>query len=396
MRCDEVTLTYADLMTHSRRLARELSAIGAPAESIIALMLHRTEDIAVAQLGVMMACCAFLPLDVKWPGARLAAILEDSGCSYVVLHESHRNLIPTTFVGSVIAVRNDTRLSSFTAGAQVSDFSSARPDLAAYVIYTSGTTGKPKGVVVEHCQVYNSLKAWQAILGRHACVKYAFTANYVFDATLYQLYTPLISGGCAVVCQDIFCMPEDVVVFDTVASVLALLPHVPAAAEVVVQGGEAMTLAACMNLASLKDIPTLNGYGPTEAAVAVAHKWVDTDALNITGAPHTNCQLHIVDPIVMQLQPLGVPGELCIGGLQVARGYLNRPDLTSQKFIACPWDQAVGRLYRTGDLMRWLPSGELEFHGRIDSQVKIRGFRIELGEIEARDLVAQLYFCPNE
>ena len=126
----------------------------------------------------------------------------------------------------------------------------------------------------------------------------------------------------------------------------------------------------------------VNLYGPTEAAVGITPKWVDNGQIHNIGAPHFNSQCHVVDPETLQVQPVGVSEKLLAGGIQVARGYLNRPDLTSEKFIHCPWDMDLGRLYRSANLLRWLPCGQLAIHGRMNSQIKLRGFRIKLGEVE--------------
>ena len=382
VRCGNATLTYKDLMVRARELAGSILATGAALESKIALLLSRTEDVIVAQMGVMLAGCAFLPLESTWPDSRIAVILEDAGCLCIVLHERHRQLIPSAFKGAVISIDVEDDRRGASVGNQQVPAAFPHPDNAAYVLYTSGTTGTPKGVVVEHRNVHNAIISYLGIFGLHACTKWAYTCSYVFDVTFLEVYTPLVSGGSVIVCNDPFSMPDDAVVFGSVASALALLPQVPAAAEVAVQIGEAFTPAAVSNVRAVPKL--LNAYGPTEAAVTITYKWVEGYACDTIGVLHPNCQCHIVDPETLQLQPLGVLGELLIGGTQVARGYLKRPELTAEKFINCPWNDDPGRLYRTGDLARWLPCGELAFHGRIDSQVKLRGFRIELGEVEVR------------
>eukprot|EP00811_Abedinium_folium_P004616 NODE_1424_length_2481_cov_3.740867.p1 GENE.NODE_1424_length_2481_cov_3.740867~~NODE_1424_length_2481_cov_3.740867.p1 ORF type:complete len:789 (+),score=157.65 NODE_1424_length_2481_cov_3.740867:356-2368(+) len=350
----------------------------------------------------MRAGGAFLPLDTKAPPERVGFLCQDSGCRHAVLHEEFRSALSDAadVTTMIVGPAHNDKWHGLAEQPEPAR-NSPQSDNLVYVIYTSGTTGKPKGVLIEHRHVQNYVLAYVRKAHTESLAVVAFNAAYFFDASIGDLYPPLVSGGSVLICENILSMPDTVSHFWGVASALATLPRVPCATTLVTQGGEAMSAAAIRNI-KVDALPAgtappriMNLYGPTECAVGCTYAWVEDEFVNI-GHPEPNCQCHIVDPDTLRLQPVAVPGEMLIGGVQVGRGYLNRPDVTASKFIVYPWDERLGRVYRSGDLMKWLPCGELAFLGRIDFQVKLRGRRIELGEIESalsgqgRDVVVLL------
>jgi amino acid adenylation domain-containing protein/non-ribosomal peptide synthase protein (TIGR01720 family) len=394
----DVRVTYGELEARSNQLAAYLQALGVGPDILVGLALHRTPDLVVGILGILKAGGAYVPLDPSYPVERLAFMLEDSAAHVVLTQESIGDELPA--LGMM--VRLDADWPVIAAGSTEPLPPSAGPDNLAYVIYTSGSTGKPKGVLVEHRGLTNYLtwavRAYDAASGRGAPVH----SSVSFDLTVTGLFAPLLSG------TTVELVPEDREI-DALAAALAgggfsLVKITPAHLEVLNQlvpaekaagatrafviGGEALSWEAIAFWREHAPATRLiNEYGPTETVVgcsifdaATAAARPGTASVPI-GRPIANTRLYVLDRRGRPA-PIGVPGELYIGGAGVARGYLNRPELTAERFV----DDHLGgsgKLYRTGDLCRWLASGDLDFLGRIDQQVKIRGFRIELGEIES-------------
>ncbi|KAA3662025.1 MAG: amino acid adenylation domain-containing protein, partial [Chloroflexi bacterium] len=395
-------LTYAKLNAKANQLAHYLIEKGVQPDSIVGLHMPRSIEMIVALLGVLKAGGAYLPLDPDYPAHRLQYMLEDA-----------RPLLVLTADDLSFAVDEDALSIVKIAGLdQFNEYSVVNPKTAvstqnlAYIIYTSGTTGKPKGVQIEHQAMANFVHG--------AAVAYPITsedrvlqfATIAFDTAVEEIYPCLTQGATLVLrtetmidTMDHFlakCAEWNITVLDlptafwhhlTISLVtenLSLPPNV----KLVIIGGEKANEQAMQQWQEQvnADVRLLNTYGPTEATVvttmyeASAETSVTVSKGMLIGRPLPNYDVYVLDA-AMQPVPIGVAGELLVGGPGLSRGYLNRFDLTVERFVESPFGN--GRLYKTGDLVRFLPDGNLEFMGRTDDQVKIRGYRIELGEIEA-------------
>ncbi len=371
------SLTYAELWDRAGRLAFDLLGRGVKPDDLVGLRAERSLDLVVGLLGILRAGAAYVPIDPGYPADRIAFMLEDSGVA-VLLDEASVYKTSSSFGGRPLErpVPID-------------------PDSLAYMIYTSGSTGRPKGAMNSHRAIRNRLLWMQAEYGLtpedHVLQKTPFS----FDVSVWEFFWPLMIGARLVVAlpgghQDPAYLVETIVregitTLHFVPSMLRVFLDAPGAERCtglkrVICSGEALPADLTRRFAEiLPGVELHNLYGPTEAAVDVTawHCRDEPHAVPI-GRPIANTAIHIVDP-AFRAVPVGVPGELLIGGVQPARGYHRRPELTAEKFIP---DESGSRLYRTGDLARWRPDGAIEYLGRIDFQVKIRGIRIELGEIE--------------
>jgi amino acid adenylation domain-containing protein len=399
---EDKEMTYEELNQKANQLARLLREKGVGPDCIVGIMVERSQEMVVGILGILKAGGAYLPIDPNNPKERIKYILEDSRTKIILTQSKWIEKIK--FNGNVINLEDK-------AIYQGESFNLSRltsPHNLAYVIYTSGSTGNPKGVMIEHYSLVNRLHWMQK--------SYALTEKdvilqktpYTFDVSVWEIFWWALYG--AKVClltpggeKD----PETIVraikqnkvtTLHFVPSMLNIfLEHIENQTNIedlsslrqVFASGEALSPVQTNRfnriLNNTYGIKLHNLYGPTEATVDVSYFNCSCDGeLEIVpiGKPIDNISLYIVDQ-GMKLQPIGVAGELCIGGDGLARGYLNRPELTGDRFVCNPFI-AGGRMYRTGDLARWLPDGNIEYLGRIDHQVKIRGFRIELGEIENR------------
>ncbi|WP_410598227.1 amino acid adenylation domain-containing protein [Amycolatopsis sp. lyj-90] len=393
LRCaDGTTVTYADLNVRANRLAHHLREQGAGPETVLGVLLRRGPELVTALLAVLKSGAAYLPLDPSHPAQRLATVLTEAGATTVVTESALADRVPgttTVLVGDpAIATRPDGDLGR-----------TATPEALAYVIYTSGSTGTPKGVMVEHRNLVNYLcwRAESAVAGGSPLY-----SSMAFDLPVTSLFSALLSGRPVTLTPDDGTPAIEALVaalgeggFGLVkltpshlAALSQMLPAeaLPGAAARLVVGGEELTrdmLAAWTRHAP--DTVVDNEYGPTEATVGCASHVSAAGDLEAgpvpIGRPGANTVLRVLDADLEPV-PVGVLGELYIGGAQLARGYRGRPDLTADRFVPDPY--AVGRrLYRTGDLARYRDDGVLEFAGRVDDQVKIRGYRVELGEVES-------------
>lgn len=385
--CEDATQSYAELDLFTDCLAARLAAHGAGPEQIVGLLLPRRAEFVQAALAVMKAGAAYLPLDPEWPAERLHFVLRDAGACLLVDCPEHRHLAPE-FGGS----RLDAGAAWIAPGAGALS-AAPRPDQLAYVIYTSGSTGQPKGVLLEHRGLTN-LCRWQhasfPLTEDDVCAAYA---PWSFDASVYEIF-PALTGGAAlhILPEELRLDAEGLRAFflERRVSVAFLPPLVghqvlddhefPALRVVTLAGDKPGALAPrafCLR----------NCYGPTEFTVC-ATSWPVTArrADPPIGTPIAGSRCLVLGRHG-QLQPFGVPGELCLSGVQTARGYLNRPEQTARAFVPNPFapdaDGPHARIYRTGDLCRLMPDGNLEFMGRMDSQIKLRGRRLEPGEIES-------------
>ncbi|MGZ5579860.1 MAG: amino acid adenylation domain-containing protein [Methylobacter sp.] len=389
-------LSYAELNAQANRLAHCLRAQGAGQEQRIALCMPRCPELLVGILAILKAGAVYVPVDPAYPKDRQACLMQDAGCEWLL---TATGLLPDLDYSRTETICVDDA----DAYAGYSSDNPAIPlhdDHAAYVIYTSGSTGKPKGVVVSHGNLMHSTWArsdyYQEPVG---C--YLLLPSFAFDSSVAGIFWTLSQGGC-------LCLPEDSRIKDSAAlgaliehqrvtHLLALpslyellLEHVPTVAlktlSTVVVAGEACTNPLTeLHFQRLPDTALFNEYGPTEATVwssVYAITQPQREAGVPIGKPIANMRIHIVDAALNEV-PVGVAGELLVGGDGISRGYLDQAGLTAEKFIPNPFGRIGGRLYRTGDRARYLRDGNIEFLGRLDQQVKIRGYRIELGEIEA-------------
>ncbi|WP_433256779.1 non-ribosomal peptide synthetase/MFS transporter [Streptosporangium sp. CA-135522] len=394
-------LTYAELSGRADRVAHRLRELGVGPETLVGVYAERSAELVVALLGVLKAGAAYLPLDPEYPADRLAFMINDADAPVVLTQEHLRATLPATDA-TVLDLDRPGEWADRPAGAPRTPVTSGN---AAYVIYTSGSTGKPKGVPNTHRGIVNRLRWMQRTyrLGDDDVVLQKTPAG--FDVSVWEFFWPLLTGARLVLAKPgghkdaaylrELLISENVTTAHFVPSMLAvfLADDERAAADctglrrVICSGEELPVATAATFLAALPNCELHNLYGPTEAAIDVTswHCTPEAVAGAVTlpiGAPITNMRLYVLDRHGAPA-PIGVPGELHIGGVGVARGYHRRPALTAERFVPDPFGSDLGgRLYRTGDLARWRGDGNLEFLGRIDHQVKLRGLRIELGEIE--------------
>jgi amino acid adenylation domain-containing protein len=400
-------LTYHQFNAQADQLAAYLRGHGVGPDVVVGLCMPRCVEAIVAMLGILKAGGAYLPLDPTYPDDRLAYMVHDAGASIIVTqHDLRPRLLATA--ASILCV--DTDWPRIAQHMPLAERVHTSPDALAYVIYTSGSTGQPKGVMVQHGSLTSYTRAieqrWNLRTGDRALQ----FASISFDASVHQIIGSLTLGATLILrTEDMIdsaarflraCDELALTVVDVPTAYWHELTHalahdgltLPPSVRLVWTGGD-KPLSEQLRTWRAHVSPSVglvNAYGPTEATIAAAmHDLLEPAAdapvrseVPIGRALH-NVQLYVVDPYG-QRTPMGVPGELLIGGVQVARGYMNRPVLTAERFIPDSFGLVPGgRLYRTGDLVRFLADGNLEYLGRIDNQVKIRGFRIETGEVEA-------------
>jgi amino acid adenylation domain-containing protein len=380
------TLTYGELDLRSTRLAARLAALGVGRGSVVGVVAERSIGLVVALLGTQKAGAAYLPLDPEHPRERVAAVLADAAPAVVIGDVSD-------FAGPVL----DPDDLSEDEGTAVTPVAVGDDD-PAYVIFTSGSTGRPKGVVNTHGGIRNRLAWMQEAYGLTADDAVLQKTPATFDVSVWEFFWPLTTGAKLVLARpgghrDAGHLAElietaRITTVHFVPSMLQLFLAEPelgrrcASLRRIICSGEALPPELARRCLELIDAELYNLYGPTEAAVDVTAWRCEPGQTRVPiGHAIANTRIHLLDPHGNPV-PVGVPGELHIGGVQVAAGYLGRPDLTRERFVPDPFAQG-GRLYRTGDLARRAPDGSVEFLGRLDHQVKIHGNRIELGEIEA-------------
>jgi amino acid adenylation domain-containing protein len=385
-------LRYRELNERANQLARHLKGLGVGPDFPVGLFHERSLNMMVALLGILKAGGAYVPLDPSFPEERLSYMVENSGMHVLITQSSLDGLLPAR-PKSVVRLDADWKeIAKMDAGRLT--VPSATPSNLAYVLYTSGSTGEPKGVEIEHSSIVNLLLSLQREPGFTASDTLLAVTTLSFDISALELFLPLISGGRVFIAsRDDTHDPVRLMqrmeesrctVMQATPTTWRALIHAGwngSATLKVLCGGEAFSPDFAQKLKS-RCAELWNVYGPTETTVwSTLCKISSVDGPVSIGKPIANTEVYVLDANRNAL-PIGVPGELYIGGAGVARGYLNRADLTEERFIENPF-KANARLYRTGDLARWLPNGQLECLGRADHQVKIRGFRIELDEVEA-------------
>jgi amino acid adenylation domain-containing protein len=375
---DDATISYAELDAWAARIAHRLIEQGVGPESLVGVCAERSFGLVAALFGVLKAGAGYVPLDPEYPAERLDFMTTDSG-------------VRTVLTQTEIAASKHWPDPPVNACRPAAD-----PGNVAYVIYTSGSTGRPKGVANTHHGVVNRLHWMQQTFPLSASDAVVQKTPFSFDVSVWEFFWPLMIGARVVMARpgghkdphylrELF-ISAGITTAHFVPSMLAMFlgtdgPQAcPALRRVICSGEELPAGLARQFLAGAPGCELHNLYGPTEAAIDVS--WWPCDGGDVVpiGGPIHNIRLYVVDEHGQPV-PVGMPGELFIGGVGVARGYWNRPGLTAQRFVPDPFGPPGSRLYRTGDAARWRPDGALEFLGRLDGQVKLRGLRIELGEI---------------
>lgn len=392
------TLTYAELDKRSNKVAAYLKDRGVAPEKMVCICMDRSIEMIVAMYGTLKAGGAYVPLDPEYPHERLSFMLEDTEASVVLTQEHLQGAIPETTADVVCLDSEWARLESY---------SDARSELEvdertlAYTLYTSGSTGRPKGVINEHRGICNQLFWMREHFNSDESDTILLKTPYSFDVSIWEIFYPLATGARVVIAppgahrdpEQLAELFRDHGVTGTcfVPSLLSVFVNsahaAPAALRWIISIGEALTPETVQRFhEKLPGVGLHNLYGPTEAAVGVTYWECESDAKTHVvpiGKPMGNVKIYVLDRH-RQPVPVGVAGELYIGGVQTCRGYLNRDELTKDVFIDDPFiDDPGAIMYRTGDRARWTNQGVVEYLGRIDFQVKVRGLRIELGEIES-------------
>ena len=396
---EDQQLTYQELNTRANQLAHHLHTLGVKPEVLVGICVQRSLDMLIGLLGTLKAGGAYVPLDPSYPKERLALVLEDANVSVLLTQEALMGNLPQHQAQTLCLDRDWA-----TGSPSHNPIKAVKPDNLAYIIYTSGSTGKPKGVSIRHESVVNFLTTMQQSPGLTEQDILLAVTTISFDIAVLELYLPLIVGAKIVLVGREIASDGTQLLKTLQNSGATVMQATPATWRMlttesesrfsglkILVGGEAL----CSQLADQlldKGAEIWNLYGPTETTVWSAIYPIKTkdvltgltcDTQESIGRPIANTQIYILEDN-LQPVPIGVPGELHIGGAGLARGYINRPELTQERFIPNPFsDEPGSRLYKTGDLARLLPDGNIEYLGRMDNQVKIRGFRIELGEIEA-------------
>jgi amino acid adenylation domain-containing protein len=384
---------YGELEALSNRIAHRLRRLGVRREDRVAVCMLRSVELLATLLGVLKAGAAYVPIDPTYPPDRIAYMLSDSGARVIVTQRAIRDVL-----GATEATVLEADADELTASAPERLGVSLHPCSAVYMIYTSGSTGQPKGVVNTHAGVVNRLQWMKPALGLDDSDVFLQKTPFTFDVSVWELFCPLTFGARLVVARPeghkdtaYLCDLVERTGVTTLHFVPSMLepfldePDLGKCASVrrVVCSGEALAYATTQRFHQRMGAELHNLYGPTEASIEVT--WWPSAAEDPgpsvpIGRPIANTQTYILDAELLPV-PVGVRGELHLGGVQVARGYGGRAALTAERFVPDPFASGV-RLYKTGDLARWRPDGAIEYLGRLDHQVKVRGFRIELGEIE--------------
>ncbi|KIN38143.1 non-ribosomal peptide synthetase [Bacillus subtilis] len=393
---DGKSLTYQEFNARVNRLARTLRDRGVQPDSFVAIMAERSIEMIVGIFAILKAGGAYIPIDPKYPQARVKYLLEDSHSEVVLMQEKFMDRLDDDYQklnldDEASYAKDESNLASVN-----------RANDLAYVIYTSGSTGKPKGVMIEHRNLMHILTSLEERYPFGAEDAYLLKTPFAFDVSVSELFGWVRGGGHLVILEPEAEKDPEKLLEVLRESNVTHVNFVPSLLNVFVQllkdcndrslpalkyvfvAGEVLPKKVAYNFKEMfHDVCLENLYGPTEITIYATNYSMgdDTKLGSIPiGKPLPNVQAYIVNE-QLSLQPVGIAGELCIAGSGVARGYLNRHDLSEEKFVTCPWEPGV-KMYRTGDLVRWLANGDIEYLGRIDHQVKIRGFRIELEEVE--------------
>ncbi len=383
------TVTYRELNQRANKLANYLRSIGVGPEVLVGVCVKRSIELVVAILGVLKAGGAYVPLDPEYPSERTAYILEDSQAQVILTQAQLVGTLPSSEVQIVCIDSDWDRIAQENANNLAHETDSEN---LAYVIYTSGSTGKPKGVAIQHGNVAALINWALGTFEKHIFNGTLASTSICFDISVFELYVPLCCGGTMIMVENVLAVHEmeqndNITLINTVPSAmngLIQLGELPPNVKTVTLCGEPLQVELVNRLCKMDMVEQVfDLYGPTEDTVYSTFALRTLDGPNTIGRPIHNTRTYIFDS-QREPVPIGVVGELYLGGAGIARGYLHKPELTAELFVTDPFSgDPSSRLYRTGDLARYLPDGNIEYLGRVDNQVKLRGYRIELGEIEA-------------
>lgn len=390
---EDSQLTYRQLNERANQLARYLVRIGVGPNVLVGICVERSLEMIVGLLGILKAGGAYVPVDPNFPADRIAFMLEDAEAPVLLTQDGLVHGLPKH---TAAVVKLDSDWPKIIAESRENLPGRAQAEDLAYTMYTSGSTGKPKGVQILHRGVVNFLISMAEKPGMKASDRLLAVTTLSFDIAGLEVYLPLTLGASVEIVSRDVSSDGNRLLAKLKNSGATVMQATPATWRLLLEagwkkspelkilvGGEAVPVKLADELMQRAD-SVWNMYGPTETTIwSTVRKFEPAEAAISIGRPIANTEIFILDKL-LQPVPIGVAGELLIGGDGLAKGYFKRPELTAEKFISHPFsDNPTARLYRTGDLARYLPNGEIEFLGRIDHQVKIRGFRIELGEIEA-------------
>ncbi|CAL2107142.1 hypothetical protein T190115A13A_330001 [Tenacibaculum sp. 190524A02b] len=390
-------LTYRNLDEKSNQLANYLRDQKVKVDTLVGICLERSLEMIVSILGVLKSGGAYVPIDPNYPKDRIDYMIEDTGIDLVLSSTISQEVLVNTPEVNVVLIDRDWEI--------ISDFSTQKigkvstPSNLAYIIYTSGSTGKPKGVMIEHGNMFN-LVNWSLSNFEDSLELGVLASTSInFDLSVFEIFTSLCSGSKLYLVDNLLSVLEtqeiSVSLINTVPSVLLSLLEsgtIPDTVHTINLAGEPLAPSLVNRIYQESSVKTVYDlYGPSEATTYSTFTKRLINGVQTIGKPISNTQIYILDES-NELLPIGVVGELCVGGKGVARGYLNRVDLTEEKFINNPFKEG-DRIYKTGDLAKWLPDGSIEYVGRKDNQVKVRGYRIELGEIET--VLAEVDYVLN-
>jgi amino acid adenylation domain-containing protein/thioester reductase-like protein len=405
----DVYITYDELNFKANQLARDLQRWGVGPGHLVAICASRRPEMVVGLLAILKAGGAYLPLDPNYPPERLQYMLRDASPKVVLTEEGLRDVLPPT-EAQVVTLESSSRVSrAWDTGSQMPCFAPMTSRNLIYVIYTSGSTGQPKGTAMAHQSMINLIEWHRRVFADGEGQKVLQFAALSFDVAFQEIFSTLCRGSTLVLLDEwvrrdpralseilssrsvdtLFVPP---LVLQSLAEHCISGDGVPQSLEHIITAGEQLRISPEISrfLTKLDGCRIHNHYGPTETHVVTALSLIgdprEWPTLPAIGRPISNSRVYILDS-TRQLVPIGVTGELYVGGTGVSQGYLRQPELTAQRFVADPFSgDSIGRLYKTGDLGRWRPDGTIEYLGRNDHQVKIRGFRIELGEVESQIL----------
>jgi amino acid adenylation domain-containing protein len=388
--CGTEQISYRELDERANRLAHYLRERGVGVEQVVGVLSQRTPELIVTLLAILKSGAAYLPLDPAYPAPRLQLMLEGSGASLLITTEALARLVQDVETPLLCLDVERARIASRPVQA-LADVKLDAENLA-YLIYTSGSTGHPKPVGITHRSALTFMHWARDVFSAEELSGMLASTSVCFDLSVFELFAPLSWGGEVILVNNVLELAtmarrERVQMINGVPPAMAELVRLGAVPEGVLTvnvGGEVLSRTLVQNIYEQTQVKRLlNLYGPSEDTTCSTWSEVARGTTPTIGRPIANTQAYILDR-EMRPAPVGVAGELYVGGDGLARGYLRRPEQTAEKFVPHPFSREGGeRLYRTGDLSRWLASGEIEFLGRLDNQVKLRGFRIELGEIEA-------------
>lgn len=385
---EDERLTYLELNQRANQLAHYLTKSGVGPESLVGVFMERSVEMIVGLLAILKAGGAYVPLDPTYPQERIRFTVDDARLSVVLTQE---RLAPSLPASAAEVVCVDREWQKITREVTANPINKATSGNLAYLIYTSGSTGKPKGVAIEHASVVAFLDWAQRTFSPEELSGVLASTSICFDLSVFEMFVPVSCGGKVILAEDALQLPilkakAEVKLINTVPSAMAELVRLgglPEALETVNLAGEPLRTSLVRQIYQQPGVKrVLDLYGPSEDTTYSTFALRASDQPATIGRPISNTRVYILDR-ALQPVPIGVAGELYLGGCGLVRGYFNRPELTAERFIADPFSVEPGqRLYRTGDLVRYASDGSIEYLGRVDHQVKIRGYRIELGEIE--------------